>query len=145
MSSKYIALLVMMPLLFGGCAMYQKVNRQESCERIIKDYGRMIRWQEADKAAIVYVDIAQRAAFDKTAEGLRRRGISMVDYRIISSQCLVEKKQAIATLEFDYFILPDNRLKTVTDRQSWIYREENPLEPDAGEGWKLTTPLPDFK
>jgi hypothetical protein len=46
-------------------------------------------------------------------------------------------------MEFDYFAMPDNRLKTVTDRQKWVYREE-PAD-DQVPGWKLTSPPPLFK
>jgi hypothetical protein len=145
MRIRFIVLLLVAPLLFGGCAAYSNMKRQENCDKMIKDYSRMIRWNEAEKIAGVFVVPTQRPAFDKTAESIRRRGVSMVDYRILAKQCMAEKKKAEATVEFDYFILPDNRLKTITDHQTWIFLEENPLEPDAGEGWKITSPLPEFK
>jgi uncharacterized protein YceK len=140
-----LLLFVLTSLLLNGCASYQKMNRQEECEKTIKNYNRMIRWQEAEKASIVFVDTKQRLVFDKGAELLRRRGITIADYRILAQECLPDKMKAEATVEFDYFVLPDYRLKTATDRQSWVFREQNPAEADPGTGWKLISPLPDFK
>ena len=145
MRIRFIVLLLVAPLLFGGCAAYKNMKSQENCDKMIKDYSRMVRWNEAEKVGIVFVAPKQRPAFDKTAESIRRRGVSMVDYRILAKQCLAEKKKAEATVEFDYYILPDNRLKTITDHQTWVLLEENPMEPEAGEGWKITSPLPEFK
>lgn len=145
MSIRLILFLLITPLLFGGCAAYRNMNRQENCDKMIKDYSRMIRWNEAEKVGMAFVLPNQRAVFNKTAESIRRRGVSMVDYRILAKDCSAEKKKAEATVEFDYFILPDNRLKTITDHQTWIFLEENPQDPDAGEGWKITSPLPEFK
>jgi len=138
-------LLVLTPFLLNGCASYQKMNRLDECEQAIKNYNRMIRWQEAEKASILFVDTKQRPAFDKAAELLRRREVTMADYRVLAQQCLPDKMKAEATVEFDYFVLPDYRLKTATDRQSWIFREDHPAESDAGKGWKLISPLPDFR
>ncbi len=145
MRVQIVLVLVLIPLLLNGCAAYQKMTRNEDCEKVIKNYNRMIRWQEAEKASIAFVDKKIRPDYDKTAESLRRRGVTMADYRVLAQECLGEKKTAESTVEFDYFVLPDNRMKTLTDRQSWIFREESPVEPELGEGWKLITPLPDFK
>jgi len=145
MRIQLVFVLVMMPLLLNGCAAYQKMSRNEDCETVIKNYNRMIRWQEVEKASIAFVDKKLRPDYDKTAESLRRRGVTVADYRVLAKECLGEKKKAESTVEFDYFILPDNRMKTITDHQSWIFREENPAEADLGEGWKLMSPLPAFK
>ena len=91
------------------------------------------------------VDLEQRESYAKAAEALRRRNISMVDARELARECRSDRGVAEATFEFDYFVLPDNRLKTVTDRQKWVYREENKAKPEQEEGWKLVSPLPLFK
>lgn len=105
----------------------------------------MVRWMELEKAAISLVDNGQRDSFGKDAEQLRRRGITVVDTRVLAQQCQAERGAAEATLEYDYFALPDNRIKTVTDRQKWIYREEDKMKPEIEEGWRLTSPLPAFR
>jgi hypothetical protein len=145
MRFKFYALLLLAPLVLDGCSAYKNMNRQEDCDKIIKDYNKLVRWQEAEKASIAFVDEKQRPDFNKAVEKNRRRGLSIADYRILAKQCMSDKKKAESTVEFDYYILPDNRLKTITDHQIWIYREETDKEPDLGEGWKLTSPLPEFK
>jgi hypothetical protein len=138
-------ILVLTPLLLNGCATYKRINRNEECEKVIKNYNRMIRWQEAEKASIAFVDKKLRPVYDKTAESIRRRGVTVADYRVLAQECLPDKLKAESTVQFDYFVMPDNRMKTVTDHQNWIFQEENPTDPDRAEGWKLISPLPEFK
>jgi hypothetical protein len=145
MRHKIYALLLLAPLVLDGCSAYKNMNRQEDCEKVIKDYSKLIRWQEQENASLAFVDKKQQPDFNKAVEKNRRRGLSIADFRILAKQCMSDKKMAKATVEFDYYVLPDNRVKTVTDYQTWIYREENEKEPDLGEGWKLTSPLPEFK
>lgn len=140
-----VYLLCCLLLFLNGCAGYRTMNRQEECGKVIKNYNRMIRWQEAEKAALAYVDQEQRDSFATSAESLRRRNVTMVDMRILASECRAERKSAEAVVEFDYFALPDSRLKTATDRQKWLFREESSHTPDQMEGWKLVTPLPEFR
>lgn len=132
-------------LLLNGCAAYTNMTRKDDCDKVIKAYSRMLRWQEPEKAAMAFVDHTQRDSFAKGAESMRRRNLNMADMRILASECKAERKSAEATVEFDYYVLPDNRLKTVTDRQKWIFREEDDKRPELGEGWKLLSPFPEFK
>jgi hypothetical protein len=145
MNIKHCVLLLLVSLLFCGCASYQSAHRDEGCDSAIKQYSRMIRWQEAEKASIIFIEDTQRPAFDKAAEALRRRSITMVDYRVLSHECLLEKNRARATVEFDYLIMPDARLKTVTDHQAWEFRDKTSDDVNLKQGWKLTSPLPEFK
>lgn len=145
MHLKSIALLGAGLLFLNGCAAYTNMTRKDDCEKAIKAYNRMVRWQEPEKAGMAFVDHTQREAFAQRAEIMRRRNLNMADMRILASECKAEQKTAEATVEFDYYMLPDNRLKTVTDRQKWIFREENDKQPELGEGWKLLSPFPEFK
>ena len=140
-----LGILLLCPLLISGCASYRNATRKEYCERAIRDYNKMIRWQEIESAALLFIESGNRASFDKTAEDLHRRNVTIADYRILAQHCLPEQKKAEATVEFGYFALPDNRLKTLTDHQTWIFREQNDAQPDLPEGWKLTSPLPEFR
>lgn len=138
MPIRLFALLVMLPLLTSGCAAYTKYSRNESCGRTIKDYSKAVRWLELEKAALTMVDKEQRDAYAQAAEQVRRRGVTMVDHRILAQECRPEQGTADAVMEFDYLVLPDNRLKTATDRQKWVYREES--TDGQVSGWKLTSP-----
>lgn len=143
MSVKTVIALMMVPMLLSGCATYRNHNRGESCEKAIKDYSKMVRWLELEKAAISMVDRSQREAYAQAAESNRRRGITMVDVRLLAHECRPERGTAEASAEYDYFIMPDNRLRTVTDRQQWVYRQDE--TDDQVPGWKLTSPPPVFK
>jgi hypothetical protein len=80
-----------------------------------------------------------RDEFMKSAEVLKKRDVTITDYRILTSECLPEKKSAEVLVEFDYFVLPSNRIKTLTYRQNWIY-----LDTVTKKGWQLKSGLPDF-
>ena len=60
-------LLLLLPILFSGCASIRAKNRQDACDKVIKDYSRMIRWNEAEKVGMAFVVPKQRAVFNKTA------------------------------------------------------------------------------
>lgn len=107
-------------------------------ERISRDYNAMLRWQESAMAASTYVDKSVRPAYEVKVAAAA--GVKVVDYRVVSWECDSEKGEAKVKVELDYYILPSTRVKTVTDEQKWVYREE------PGEsGWRLTTLLPEFK
>lgn len=136
-------LLLLMPLIACGCSAYSKYGRGEECERTIKDYSKAVRWLELEKAAVSMVVKEQREAYAQAAEQVRRRGVTMVDFRILTQECRPEQGTADVIMEFDYFAMPDNRLKTASDRQKWVYREQS--ADDQVPGWKLTSPPPQFK
>jgi hypothetical protein len=99
----------------------------------------MLRWQEVETAGMQYMDPEMRDSFLKTAESIRKRGVSITDYRILTSECVPEKNSADVVAEFDYYILPSNRIKTLTYRQKWIF-----LDTDEKSGWQLKSSLPEF-
>jgi hypothetical protein len=143
---RFLMILLLLSTNLTACSYYKNHTRSEDCDRVLKSYNRQyVRFKELEKAAIVFVDRPIRDSYSIAAEEFRRKNVSLVDVRVLAQECLAEQKRAEATVEFDYFILPDSRLKTVTDRQKWIFREEDKEKPELGEGWKLVTPLPAFK
>lgn len=107
-------------------------------DRSVKAYNRLLRWHEIESAGITYIDPELREEFLKQAETLKKRGLSVTDFRILSSKYIPEKKSGDVTAEFDYYILPSNRIKTVSYRQEWVYREN-------GKIWILKSKLPLFE
>ncbi len=107
-------------------------------ERVSRDYNAMLRWQESAMAATTFVDKGARTAYE--AKVAASTGVKIADYRVVSWECDSDKGEARVKVEFDYYIPPSTRMKTVTDEQKWVYREE-----PGQEGWRLTTLLPDFK
>ena len=106
-------------------------------EKSSRDYSRMVRWQEFSTANSTYVEQDIRRAFEVKVAAAK--GITLVDYRILTLTCDPEKGEARATVEFDYYRLPSTRVRTVTDVQQWVYRDE-----EGESGWRLTSLFPDF-
>lgn len=119
-------------------ACVSEMGLREEFEKSMRAYNRMLRWQEVETAGMTYIDKDQREEFMNQAESLRRRGVTLADFRILTFECLPDKKTGDVVAEFDYFILPSNRIKTVTYRQEWIYQ-------DPVKSWKLKSGLPPFE
>jgi len=136
------ALLCIVCLTLTACAtltgLSDNFDRSKAFDRSVKAYNRMLRWHEIESAGMTYIDPEQREEYLKRAETLKKRGLSVTDFRILSSRYLPEKKSGTVVAEFDYYILPSNRIKTISDRQEWIYREET-------NSWQLQSGLPPFE
>lgn len=132
--------LLMLLLMLGGCAMARNSRLQEDFEQKMKGYNKMLRWHEVENAGMLYLQPKLRDEFMKTAEEIKKRGVTITDYRIVTFSCRPEQRSADVVVEFDYYALPSNRIKTITYRQKWEY---DPA--DGGEAWQLTTPLPKFE
>lgn len=126
-------------LMLCSCATLRESNNREAFEKSMKGYNKMLRWHEIEGAGVLYMDPELRDAFLKTAESMRKRGVSIADYRILSSECLPEKGTAEVIAEFDYYAMPSNRIKTLTYRQNWVY-----IDTDQKKQWQLKSALPEF-
>lgn len=123
--------------MLGACATSQ-TGISEEFDRSTKAFNRMLRWQEIEGAGMVFVLPEAREDFLQQAAALKKRGLSVTDYRILSARYIPEKKGGDVIAEFDYYLLPSNRIKTISYRQEWTYQEEP-------KGWKLRTKLPPFE
>lgn len=130
-----------MPLLLASCmlltACATNASLREEFDKSTKAYNRMLRWHEVENAGMTYLDKELRDDFMKKAEALRNKGVTLTDFRILTSECLPEKKSGEVIAEFDYFTLPSNKMKTTTYRQEWVYQ-------DLVKSWKLKSMLPPF-
>jgi hypothetical protein len=132
-----LGLVLLCCLMFAACAT-QTVIREEF-EKSMKGYNRMLRWQEVETAGMTYLEPGLREDFMKSAEAIRRKGVTITDYRILTTECTPDKESGEAVAEFDYYALPSNRIKTLTYRQQWSYHEVN-----GKKGWRLKSGLPAF-
>lgn len=131
-------LILLCCLLMCACATQATVR--EEFEKSMKGYNRMLRWQEVETAGLKYMEPELREAFLKSAEGIRKKGVTITDYRILTWECLPEENSATVVAEFDYYIMPSNRIKTLTYKQEWVYREISDRK-----SWKLKSGLPAFE
>jgi len=128
-------LLLFICITLAACT--TKMGLRDDFDKSMKSYNRMLRWHELENAGMLYVENNIRDEFMKKAEALKKRGVTITDFRILTSECLPEKKSGEVIAEFDYFVLPSNRMKTTTYRQEWIYQ-------DIINSWKLNSGLPSF-
>ncbi len=126
-------------LMLCSCATIRNSNSRDSFEKSMKGYNKMLRWQEVENAGMQYFDPKERDAFMKTAASIRKRGVSITDYRILTSECLPEKGTAESMVEFDYYTLPSNRVRSLTYTQKWIF-----IDTDEKKGWQVNSTLPAF-
>lgn len=129
-------ILLLSCLVLTACV--ARTGLSEEFDRSVKAFNRMVRWQEIENAGMTYIDTEHLEEFMKKAEFLKKRGLSVTDFRILSSKYIMEKASGDVIAEFDYYILPSNRIKTVTYRQNWVYLEND-------KSWKLKSGLPLFE
>ncbi len=130
-------------LVTAACAASEAVIRTEF-EKSVKSYNRMLRWREIENAGLTYLEQDQREAFLTTAGTIRKKDITITDYRILFMESSAKKNTGRAVVEFDYYILPSNRVKTLTYKQDWAYEKADKEDDSDRKAWKLKTGLPDF-
>ena len=120
-------------LALAACStLYPPAARFESAS---KEYNRMLRWQEFEQAAKAFVPLAGRDHFMEKI-GLAKE-VRIVDYRVKHVEFQEGGMTAQSTVELDYYLTSDNRVRTMEDRQSWRY--------DGEQGWQLSSEPPQFK
>jgi len=137
---RYAMMFVVLMLCSCAYALQAKnANISEEFEKSMKGYNKLLRWRDIEGAGMIYMDPELRDAFLKSAEDIKKRGVTITDYRILTSECLPEKKTGEVVAEFDYYALPSNRIKTLTYRQKWTY-----LNTEEKKGWQQKSGLPPF-
>jgi hypothetical protein len=134
-----MGLLLLYCLMTAACSVPNSSIR-EDFEKSMKAYNKMLRWREIESAGMIYLEPEQRDKFMKAAADIKKREVAITDFRILNSECLPEKGTGEVTAEFDYYILPSNRIKTQSYHQDWVYRNI-----DEHKRWKLKSGLPPFE
>ena len=131
-------LLLTLLLMLSACQSIHYMNVETDFDKGTKGYIKMVRWNELDNAPLSFVDEPLREEFAKRVK--MRREVQIADYRVKRKDCRPETGEGEVTVEWDYYIPPSIKLKTVEDAQKWRYIEK--LEK---QGWMLMTLLPEFK
>lgn len=129
-------LLTVFALVLAGCRNpYLVAQRFDDTHR---EYSQLVRWQEHQNACLSFADPS--VADECLARAGAAKGVSMADYRVKGIDVDPAKGTATVRVEFDYYVLPSTRLKTLEDVQEWRYEEV-----DGKERWRIVTPPPEFK
>jgi hypothetical protein len=133
-----MGLLLLLCLMTVACSVPNSTIRDEF-EKSMMTYNKMLRWREIESAGMIYLEPERRDEFMKAAADIKKREVTITDFRILTSECLPDKGTGDVTAEFDYYILPSNRIKTQSYHQDWVYRNI-----DEHKIWKLKSGLPPF-
>jgi hypothetical protein len=133
-----VGLLLLCCLMTAACSVSSSTIREEF-EKSTKAYNKMLRWHEIEGAGMTYLEPERRDEFMKAAADFKKREVTITDFRILTSECLPDKGTGEVVAEFDYYILPSNRIKTLNYHQDWVYRDIN-----EKKSWKVKSGLPRF-
>jgi hypothetical protein len=136
---KFVFLLICF-LMSAACATPNQSSIREEFEKSYKAYNRMLRWDEVAVAGMLYMEPEGREAYIKAAEDFKKRSVAITEYRVLTAECLAEKGTGEVVTEFEYYIMPSNRIKTLTYKQDWVYREIN-----DSKSWKVKNTFPRFE
>lgn len=122
-------------LLIAACMPARGIR--EEFNKNAKEYNRLIRWKEIENAGSLFVVPEGREQYMADAKSIKKRDVMITDYRILSMEFIDEQRRGDVVVEFDYYTLPSNRIKTLTYKQDWVYSE--------AKSWKVKSPLPAFE
>jgi len=125
-------LLLMVAL--GSCSEF---TAEERFNETTRTYGDIVRWDRFETASI-FAAPSIRDEFEKRVK--EAGNIEVMDYRVINVEYDGAKKRATVDVEISYHKLSSIEVKTLVDRQIWLYREEK-----GSKQWQLMTLLPEFK
>ena len=128
--------LFLLTLFLAGCRNPYLVAQR--FDDTYPEYNRLVRWQEHQNACLGFADPSVKE--ECLARARTAKGASMADYRVKRVDVDSAKGTATVRVEFDYYVLPSTRLKTLEDVQEWRYEQV-----DGKERWRIVTPLPDFR
>jgi len=122
-------------LILSSCSYFADIrgNFDESQVR----YNNLFRWNELESASMFAADSVRKESIART---LAAKNVRIVDSRVIGTRYDAEKNKATVEVEVDYHFLSTARVKTLRDTQEWAYIEER-----GAKGWRLMSPLPEFK
>jgi hypothetical protein len=137
---KTIRLLLMSAVLLMllSCESMRISRISEDFDTTSKGYIKLVRWHEFNKSTLIYVDDSLIEDFQKRVDAAK--DVNVADYRIKNVECRPEKGDAEVLIEWDYYIPPSVKIKTVEDAQKWRYIDEK-----VQKRWVLMTLLPEFK
>ncbi len=106
----------------------------EDLQRSVKEYNRLLRWQEGDTAVVRFVQPLRQP--DYLQHGPGREPAHVVDYRIGPINWQTPGSVAVVPVEVDYYVPPSVTVKTTLDNEEWHYTE--------GQGWQITSAPPEY-
>jgi len=130
-------ILLLVFLLMVAVSSCSTTGVMEDLDATAKAYGIIVRWKNFETADLFAVS-SIRDEFKKRVE--EASNVVVADYRIINVEYDETMKKATVNAEISYYTLTSNRVRTLIDKQVWLYGEEK-----GSKHWRLMTLLPEFK
>jgi len=128
--TRILLLLLFLMMALGSCSTYRA---KDKLDQTTMAYGRIVRWEKFETASL-FAASSIRDEFEKRVKDAKN--VEVVDYRIINVEYDEAKKKATVNVEISYVPFSSNQVKTLIDKQMWVY---------GSEGWQLMTLLPELK
>ena len=125
-------------IILTSCQSLHEKNVSDDFDKGSKEYIHKVRWHELEDVPLYFVSDPLRDDFKKRV--VAARDVQIADYRVKDRECRPREGKAEVTVEWDYYIPPSVKLKTVEDPQKWQY-----FENEEKRGWMLMTLFPEFK
>lgn len=138
MSRTLLFSLLLTVLLLAACTSLYSANAASKWPQLGQDYLRSLRWRDYSATAAFFVE-EERATFLARSDELN--ALQMVDGRLESHSLADDRRHAETVIVLEYYRLPSAKVRQVTLRQQWEYRQEGNVAPGA---WFVVTPLAAF-
>jgi hypothetical protein len=132
---KHIAVILLFAVvLLTACAEF---STRSSFDKTLEKYNEMVRWHDLNKAAL----LASPSIYAEYVKRVEDAGQAKIfDYQVVDVQYDEKTREASAVVIYSYFTYTTGEVRKVTDNQKWAYTSGN-----SGEGWRLQSPLPEFR
>jgi hypothetical protein len=131
---RILIFLLLLMMVLGSCSTY---NVEGKLDETSSAYGQIVRWKKFETAS-TFAAPTIRAEFENRERAATN--VEVLDYRVINVEYDKAKKKATVSVEISYRRPSSNEVKTIVDKQIWLYEEEK-----GSTRWQLTTLLPEFK
>jgi len=122
-------------VLIAGLVSCSK-NIHEGFQQSLDSYTNLLRRNEFDSAS----QFAAQSMREEFISRARVKDIRIFDFRVVNARYDEAKGKASVDVTIDYYLKTTYKAKTLLDKEEWAFIEENGVK-----GWRLMSPLPDFK
>lgn len=126
----------MIIITLTACSNYVYDLRGKFDESLTK-YNQLYRWSDFDAAGAFYTNALRDASLDRLRAA---KNVKIVDTRVLGIRYDEVKRKATVDVDVEYHFHATTKVKSLRDTQEWVYKEEPGVN-----GWRLTSPLPEFK
>ena len=117
-----------------GCAEIRSKEQAALLQDSLRGYSNAMRWSDFN-AAMAYIERREGEVDQTDLE--RLKDVRVTSYEIEDRYLSVDKGEAYVTAKISYHLADSMTVETITDKQTWWYREDQ-------RRWLLDGDLPGF-